>query len=115
MSPTGLIGLEEEAEAEAEEEDELGDEEGSREKMAEMVAVVVVGEGKGVVGMTTVTVREVERLAKTATLVEYGLGVGSGGALDDAENNGLLSTGQEPGSPQGSTEQHPTNPLAEQA
>lgn len=110
MSPTGFICLEED-----EDEDELGDDDGGWEKRAETVAVVVVGEGKGVVGTMTVMVREVERLVKTAAFVEYGLGVGAGGALDDAESTGLLPTGQAFPNPQGSIEQQPTNPLAAQA
>lgn len=72
ISPTGLICLEED---EADD-DELGDEEGETEMMAEIVAVVVVGEGRCVVGMTMVTVREVDRFVKDAAFVENGRGVG---------------------------------------
>ncbi|KAJ0121437.1 hypothetical protein J7T55_008601 [Diaporthe amygdali] len=114
MSPTGLNCLEEDEE----DEEELGNDEGGKEKMVEMVAVVVVGEGKGVVGMTTVTVREVDRFEKIATFVEYGRGVGSGvttGLLDDVESTGLLPKGQAFDNPQGSIEQQPTNLFAAQA
>lgn len=117
MSPTGLICFEEEDGEAAE--DELGDEEGGREQMVEMVAVVVVvGEGKCVVGMMTVLVREVDRFVKDAAFVENGRGVGSGviaGALDDVENPGRFSAGHVFGSPQGSTEQHPKKLPAAQA
>lgn len=112
-SPTGLICLEED---EADD-DELGEEEGDREIMAEMVAVVVVGEGKCVVGMMIVTVREVDRFVKDAAFVENGRGAGSEvttGALDDIENAGLFSGGHAIGNPQGSMEQQPAKLFAEQ-
>lgn len=117
MSPTGLICLvEDEDDAD---EDELGDEEGGREKMVEMVAVVVVvGEGRCVVGTTIVAVREVDRFVKDAAFVENGRAVGCGvtaGALDDVENPGRFSEGHALGKPQGSTEQHPKKLLAAQA
>lgn len=116
MSPTGLNCFgEEEFEAE---EDELGDEDGGREKMVEMVAVVVVGEGKCVVGMAIVTVREVDRFVKDAAFVENGRGVGSAvttGAVDDVEDAGLFSRGQEFDKPQGSVEQQPMKLLTAQA
>lgn len=117
MSPTGLICLaEDEYEAD---DDELGDEEGGREKMVEMVAmVVVVGEGRYVVGTTIVTVREVDRFVKDAAFVENGRAVGCGvaaGALDDVENPGRFSEGHAFGSPQGSTEQQPKKLPAAQA
>lgn len=119
MRLTGLICLgEDEYDAD---DDELGDEEGGREKMVEMVAVVVVvGEGKYVVGTTIVTVREVDRFVKDATFVENGRAVGWGvaaGALDDdVENPGRFSEGHAFGSPQGSTEQQPKKlPAAAQA
>lgn len=116
-SPTGLNCFgEEELEAD---EGELGDEDGGREKMVEMVAVVViVGEGKCVVGMTIVTVREVERFVKDATFVENGRGVGPAvttGALDDVEDAGLSSRGQAFDNPQGSEEQQPMKLLTAQA
>lgn len=116
MSPTGLICfVEDEDKAD---EDELGDEEGGTEKMVEMVAVVVVGEGKCVVGTTMVTVREVDRFVKGAAFVENGRAVGSGvttAALDDVENPGRFSEGHALGNPQGSTEQHPKKLPAAQA
>lgn len=118
MSPTGLNCLAEEEEDE-EDDGELGDEEGGREKMVEMVAVVVVvGEGRCVVGMMTVTVREVDRFVKDAAFVENGRAVGTGvttGALDDVENPGRFSEGHAFGSPQGSMEQQPTKLFTEQA
>lgn len=93
MSPTGLNCLVEEDDDE-EDDDELGDEGGGREKMVEMVAVVVVGEGRCVVGTMTVTVREVDKFVKDAAFVENGRAVGTGvttGALDDVENPGRFS------------------------
>lgn len=115
MSPTGVSCFEEEVEAD---EDALGDEDGGREKMVEMVAVVVVGRGKCVVGMTMVIVREVERFVKDATFVENGGGVGSAvitGVLDDVGDPGLFSPGHASCSPQGSMEQQPWKLLTEQA
>jgi hypothetical protein len=115
MSPAGLICLVEEDEAG---EDELGNEEGGRENMVEMVAVVVVGKGKCVVGMTMVAVREVDRFVKDAALVENGRGVGSAvttGVLDDVDNPGVFSRGHAFGNPQGSIEQQPIKLLTEQA
>lgn len=116
MSPTGLNCFEEDGEAD---EDALGDEEGGRENMVEMVAVVVVvGEGKCVVGMTMVTVREVDRFVKDAAFVENGRGVGCAvttGVLDDVENPGLFSRGQAFGNPQGSIEQQPMKLLTAHA
>lgn len=116
MSPTGLICLVEEEE---EGDDELGDEEGAREKMVEMVAVVIVGEGRCVVGMVTVTVREVDKFVKDAAFVENGRAVGCGvsmGALDDVEKNpGRFSEGHASGNPQGSMEQQPIKVFTEQA
>lgn len=117
MSPTGLICLVEEEEDEGGD-DELGDEEGGREKMVEMVAVVVVGEGRCVVGTMTVTVREVDKFVKDAAFVENGRAVGCGvttGTLDDVENPGRFSEGHAFGNPQGSTEQHPMKLFTEQA
>lgn len=86
--------------------------------MVEMVAVVVVGEGKCVVGRTMVTVREVDRFVKDAPFVENGRAVGccvTTGALDDVENPGWFSEGHAFGNPQGSTEQHPKKLVAAQA